>query len=124
MYRVFDPTWNFFKVVQGSVPYEQKILLLERNGIALWDVIESCTRVGSRDNNIQAECLNDIPRLLEENLNVRRLIFTENAFRHFKKCSIEDGRSYQIKVLNSTSTLNPNNTFAVLNQWREELTGK
>ena len=43
---------------------EKKVLLLE-NHIAVWDVIESCTIIGSSDSSIKDVVVNDFSRVLE-----------------------------------------------------------
>lgn len=44
--------------------YRQKIALVRRNRIALWDVLASCERLGAADSAIHAERPTDIPGLL------------------------------------------------------------
>ena len=45
--------------------YQEKLRILLKNKIALWDVIQSCERNGSLDSNIQNETPNDIRNLLK-----------------------------------------------------------
>lgn len=47
-----------------ELPYDDKIELLRRNRIAVWDVLESCERVGAADAAIRNANPNDIPGLL------------------------------------------------------------
>lgn len=65
------PQNRFWKVIAGvlekDVPQtieEKKALLLE-NHIAVWDVIESCTIVGSSDSSIKDVVVNDFSKVLE-----------------------------------------------------------
>ena len=46
--------------------YEQRVMWLRRDGVALWDVLSQCRRSGSLDSNIerQTEVPNDIASLL------------------------------------------------------------
>ncbi len=44
--------------------YEDRIALVRQNKIALWDVLESCERVGAADSAIKNPNLNPIPELL------------------------------------------------------------
>ena len=46
--------------------YDTRINMLQRRGIALWDVIESCGRIGSLDSMIKDEVQNDISGLLHK----------------------------------------------------------
>jgi hypoxanthine-DNA glycosylase len=54
-----------------SAGYLEKIRLLRKHRIALWDMIDSCRRRGSSDNNIKDMALNDIPGLLAEYPNIK-----------------------------------------------------
>lgn len=65
------PQNRFWKVLaqvfEVDVPQtieEKKVLLLEKH-IAVWDVIESCTIIGSSDATIKDVVVNDFSRVLE-----------------------------------------------------------
>ena len=60
-----------------STPYEDRIEILRRNRIALWDVIGSCSRPGSLDSNIDNSSLqpNDIAAFLSTHPQIRALFF-------------------------------------------------
>lgn len=51
--------------------YEEKLAMLQRSGIAVWDTIESCVRKGSKDTDIKNEEANDIAKLLKEFPNIK-----------------------------------------------------
>lgn len=77
-----------FKLLNDDVPidaYEDKLKLLLKHHIALWDVCESCEREGSMDKAIVAASPNDIPGLLEENPGIGRIIFNGSAAREIFK---------------------------------------
>ena len=48
-----------------SLPYEERLRLLNRGGVGLWDVVASGLRPGSLDQHITRERPNDIAALLE-----------------------------------------------------------
>ena len=60
----------FEDVVPGTVPEKKEFLL--RHGIAVWDVIRSCTIAGSSDASIKDVVPNDI-RLILETAKIRRI---------------------------------------------------
>lgn len=55
--------------------YEQRVLALQANGVAVWDVIAECSREGSGDDAIMEVEANPIPRLLREYPGIRRIGF-------------------------------------------------
>lgn len=49
-----------------DVPYEKRTRILQDQGIAVWDVLQSCTRPGSLDQNIRDEVPNDFARFFAD----------------------------------------------------------
>lgn len=49
---------------QEPLTYRQKIQLLRKNRVALWDTIRSCERVGASDGRIRCVVPNDISELI------------------------------------------------------------
>ncbi len=47
-----------------ELAYPERLDLMRRNRIALWDVLESCERVGAADSSISNTTPNDVPGLL------------------------------------------------------------
>lgn len=95
----------------GEVPtqYDERLEMLRRNGIALWDVCRSCRREGSLDSNICEEIPNDIAGLLADHLSIRVVAFNGGpAYRLFRKHiglgTIREGRA--ALTLPSTSPAN------------------
>ena len=66
------PQNHFWKLLfcmlgeEFSADYQDRLELLEKYHIALWDTIESCEREGSQDVKIKNETTNQIPDLLEK----------------------------------------------------------
>ncbi len=74
------PGNHFWPVIQTlfgkedrPLSYPQKIRLLKRNRIALWDVIASCRRKGASDSAITRVVPNKIPELLKRYPNIRKV---------------------------------------------------
>lgn len=78
--------------------YAQRVALLKKNGIGLWDSIQSCERQGSLDTNIRNEVANDFTWLFREYPHIKAVLFNgAKAFNVFKKhigLDILDGRDY------------------------------
>ena len=64
-----------FDVIQ--TPYAQRVEYLQTAGIALWDVLQSCERIGSLDAAIRRETqvVNDFPAFFEAHPKIRRVYF-------------------------------------------------
>ena len=71
------PQNHFWKILfcmfgeEFSADYQDRLKLLEKHHIALWDTIESCEREGSQDVKIKNETANQIPDLLEKYYNIK-----------------------------------------------------
>ena len=83
---------------------KEKTAFLLNHGIALWDVIKTCWRKGSKDKSIcEPEC-NDIGKLLRKYPNVKKIVLNgKKAEEHFF-CS--ESTSIPTQVASSTSGAN------------------
>ena len=90
----------------SELDYKNKLKILLDNHIALWDVIQSCNRIGSLDSNIQNEKPNDIPKLLRE-YNIEKICLNGNkSYSAFKKYFPNLLIQYACYKLPSTSPAN------------------
>lgn len=121
LFRIYDSTWDCFELVGTKVHYDAKVKLLFDNGLGLWDIIESCEREGSSDKKIKNEIYNKLNKFLIDYPQIKRLILTNKSLEYLKKSGELPSDKYQLIVLDSTSSLNPNNTFYVLRQWMHAL---
>ena len=106
-----------------SLDYEQRIELLKKHRIALWDVIASAQREGSLDSAIKPNSVvpNDIMALLKAFPSIRSIYLNGGGAtalfkRHIAK---QLPRAFQIITLPSTSPANARMRFEEkLAQWR------
>lgn len=90
-----------------KLSYQEKLQILLKNKIALWDVIQSCNRDGSLDSNIQNELPNDVPKLLEKFPNIKIICLNGNkSYSAFKKHFPKLLEEYKFYKLPSTSPAN------------------
>ena len=72
-----------------DVPYAQRAQILQDNHIALWDVLQSCTRESSLDSDIKCEVANDFSAFFLTQLQITHVFFNggkaESAFRKHVK---------------------------------------
>ena len=79
------PRNAFWKIMSSllrfdpQIDYEERLRILREAGIALWDVLGTCTRRGSSDSAIENPVPNDIPGLLAECPCVRLVLCNGSA---------------------------------------------
>lgn len=98
--------WNIiFEIFEQdfTTDYLQRIKILQKNKIALWDVIDSCERNGSLDSEIRNEEANQIADLLERHPNIQAIFC--NGQKSYKNLQKILGKNFKlpIHVLPSTS---------------------
>ena len=70
--------WNILSYLTADdipINYEDKLNLLRRNKIGLWDVAHSAQREGSLDSNIKNEAPNDIESLIDKYTSIKVIGF-------------------------------------------------
>jgi len=76
--------WKILGEILGfapQIPYPERIIRLQAQRVAVWDVLARCHRPGSLDADIDAASAvpNDIPGFLAMHPNVRRICFNGAA---------------------------------------------
>lgn len=90
-----------------DLDYQNKLQTLLENKIALWDVIQSCSRDGSLDSNIQNETPNKIDKLLNQYPGIKVICLNGNkSYSAFKKYFPEVLKQYKCYKMPSTSPAN------------------
>lgn len=96
-------------LVEEEMPddYAQRVALLKKNGIGLWDSIQSCERQGSLDTNIRNEVANDFAWLFREYPHIKAVLFNgAKAFDVFKKhVGLDRLAGYDYQKMPSTSPI-------------------
>lgn len=82
------PQNKFWKIIfdifneEFTLDYTERINILEKHHIALWDVIDTCERKGSLDSEIRNEEANRIGELLHNHPNLKAIFC--NGQKSFK----------------------------------------
>ncbi|WP_299176660.1 DNA-deoxyinosine glycosylase [uncultured Chryseobacterium sp.] len=99
--------------------YSQKLRILKKHHIALWDVIDSCERKGSLDSEIRNEEANQIAELLEEHPDIKAIFC--NGGKSYKNLQKILGKNFRIPVylLPSTSPLHTISLERKLDEWKK-----
>jgi hypoxanthine-DNA glycosylase len=124
-----NPRNHFWKIVFNLIglplpeEYSQRVTLIKKHGIALWDVIESCSRHGSLDSNIKNENPNDFSWLFSEYPSISSVCFNgAKAYEVFKKkIGFEKFDCINFKKLPSTSPANTQAYDKKLEEWKKIL---
>lgn len=86
-----------------TADYAEKMELLKKNKIAVWDVIDSCERKGSLDTEIKNEAHHDILQLLQDFPSIKVIFCNgQKSFKTLRKI-LPDDLKIPILVLPSTS---------------------
>jgi double-stranded uracil-DNA glycosylase len=72
--------WRIAGTILGfdpASPYEVRVATIRAAGVAVWDVLKSCTRQGSLDSDIvhASAVPNDLPAFLGTHPQIRRICF-------------------------------------------------
>ncbi|SHM02068.1 DNA-deoxyinosine glycosylase [Flavobacterium chilense] len=114
--------WKFMFTIfkeDFSTDYETRKTLLQKNNVALWDVLQFCDRVGSLDSAIKNEIANDFETFLEEHPNITSILFNGQKAAAFFKKYVHLKKTYQLITLPSTSPANASQSFqSKLDEWQ------
>ena len=118
------PQNKFWKIIfdlfneEFTENYTDKIDVLIRNHIALWDVLDSCERKGSLDSEIKNEEANPIMELLEKHEKISAIFC--NGGKSFKTLRQILGKKFRIPIilLPSTSPLHTISFAEKLEKWK------
>jgi hypoxanthine-DNA glycosylase len=98
--------------------YSQKKEMLQRNNIAVWDVLQACERQGSLDSAIMKEVPNDFTAFLKEHPNIKLIAFNGQKAAAFFKKHVRLTQNYTFVTLPSTSPANAGKSFEQkLKEW-------
>lgn len=86
------PQNKFWKIIceifneDFTTDYAERIKILEKHHIALWDVIDNCERKGSLDSEIRNEEANKIGELLQNFPNIKAIFCNgQKSYKNLQK---------------------------------------
>jgi hypoxanthine-DNA glycosylase len=76
--------WRITADVLGfdaTAPYAERVTALQRHGIAVWDVLRSCRRIGSLDSAVERSSMvpNDFRRFFDDHRSIEVMVFNGAA---------------------------------------------
>ena len=115
--------WKILSHLTGSdipIAYQQKVELLNKNKIGLWDVAHSARREGSLDSNIKDESPNDIEKLLDNYSSIKVIGFNGKKSEKIFYKYFNEKPNIKYLYLPSTSPANMAISFEdICNRWSE-----
>lgn len=90
-----------------DVGYEQRLAVVKENGLALWDVLHSCERLGSLDSAIhrKTEQANDVQGLLQHFPSIRTVLLNgTKAAKTYHRVFSQAGFYHRVNAIALPST--------------------
>lgn len=109
--------WRILAAVYGETDpqtAEGRTALLYAHGLALWDVLASCTITGAADSTIRDPVPNDIPALLRQYPGITRMCTTGGTAARLYHRLIEPQTGLAATTLPSPSAANARTSFLQL----------
>lgn len=117
MYLILQPESLLLPLVDRNIDKSIHYKLLLSHRIGLWDIVKDCKRTGSKDSEIREETFNDLTSVISKNVKLI-ICSSPKALNYLKVSGQIQSIKVPIKSLGSTSSMNPNNTFKVLEEWK------
>jgi hypoxanthine-DNA glycosylase len=104
----------------ASAPYETRLTALQSAGIALWDVLHKCRRVGSLDARIDPKSVaaNDFGQLFAGYPSITRVYFNGSAAQRLFSRLVDVDAGLDYRLLPSTSPARAMPAGEKLQAWR------
>ncbi|MGE2723130.1 DNA-deoxyinosine glycosylase [Mycolicibacterium pulveris] len=104
-------------------PYPERVGALTAHGIAVWDVLRSCRRVGSLDSAVERDSMvaNDFHKLFDEYPDITRVLFNGAAAEKNYHRLVGAAPALRCHRLPSTSPAQTMRFEDKLAAWREGL---
>lgn len=124
--NLFWPIMGELFGARPDLPYAERLLVLQQEGVALWDVLKECFRVSALDSDIVEASIvaNDFAEFFVRHPEIRHVFFNgakaEQAFRKHVMPTLLPLPPVELVRLPSTSPANAAiPTAERLAQWRE-----
>ncbi len=107
-------------------PYDERTAALTAHGIAVWDVLRSCRRVGSLDSAVEPDSMvaNDFGQLFERHPRIARVFFNGAAAEKNFNRLVRVPTDLRYRRLPSTSPAQTMRYADKLAAWREAITAR
>ena len=110
----------------AAAPYESRTEALATHGVAVWDVLRSCRRVGSLDSAVEPDSMvaNNFRQFFDENPDISRVFFNGAAAEKNFNRLVRVAPDFRYRRLPSTSPAQTMRYADKLVAWREAITAR
>ena len=110
----------------AAAPYDVRTAALTANGIAVWDVLRSCRRVGSLDSAVEPDSMvaNDFGQFFESQPHITRVFFNGAAAEKNFSRLVRVSPDLAYRRLPSTSPAQTMRYADKLGVWRAAITAR
>jgi len=124
---------NAFWKIAGEIlgfaadgPYDDRTVALTARGVAVWDVLRSCRRVGSLDSAVEPDSMvaNNFGQLFERHPQIIRVFFNGAAAEKNFNRLVRVAPDLEYRRLPSTSPAQTMRYADKLSAWREAITAR
>ena len=111
-HNLFWPIMGELFGAEPQLPYEERLRILQANGVALWDVLQQCYRASALDSDIVEASIiaNDFAGFFARHTKIRHIYFNgakaEQAFRRYVLSGLSGLEHMELIGLPSTSPAN------------------
>ncbi|MFG1931217.1 DNA-deoxyinosine glycosylase [Mycobacterium sp. NPDC048908] len=107
-----------------EAPYEVRTAALTRHGVAVWDVLLACRRVGSLDSAVERDSMvaNDFRQFFADHSDINAVYFNGAAAEKNFNRLVRVAPDYRYRRLPSTSPAQTMRYADKLAAWREAMT--
>jgi hypoxanthine-DNA glycosylase len=111
-----NPRNQFWRLMEAIVsldqhqPYQRRVQAITAKGIALWDVLHACERVGSLDNKIKrgSAVMNNINGLLDQMPSIRMIALNGRTAAKIFDRNFDALRARELEIVNLPSSSSAN----------------
>ena len=118
--------WRIMGEVYGfapDAPYDERVAAVTAHGIAVWDVLRSCRRLGSLDAAVESDSMvpNDFEEFFAAHPSIDRVLFNGAAAEKNYRRLVGGAAELAYRRLPSTSPAQTMTYAAKLAAWRDFL---
>ncbi|MBA3696337.1 MAG: DNA-deoxyinosine glycosylase [Methylotenera sp.] len=102
--------WRILGEITGldpDAPYLNCTEKLQADGIAVWDVLHSCERIGSLDSAIEAETANDFKLFFQRHPNIQRVYFNGAASERYYRIYVLPNLGHNLLLYHRLPSTSP-----------------